>query len=580
MKAGSAATNDQAPVAPSIAVINRLDELARQWLERGDPARALALRRVMTLLQPDHADLHCNFGAASAAIGQRPTAARAYFRALAIQPDHQQALFNLAALFHAAGRLEIAIPAYRGLIAAAPQIAGAYDNLGLCRAEMSGLVDSSEDHRRAFLLDRNSSAAALNRVTAALYRPGVTLASIAAAARDAVAGMMPKAPALPVGGERPRLGFVSGDFRNHAVGHMVLPTIERLAARGSPILCYMTSDRSDHVTERFRRGATVWRKVSFLSDQDLAAQIAADGIDILFDLSGYTLGNRLTLFARRAAPLQIAWAGFPATTGLAAMDYLLGDRFQLPSGVEPHYAEKLIRLPHGYIAFAPPDEELALTALPAVTRGFVTFGSFNGAKKLTRQLVTNWSQLLAALPSARLMLKAEAFSLPGAIEAYRAAFTAHGIAADRLTFLGSSSRSAHMRAMADCDIALDSFPYSGGQTTLELLWSGIPVITCPGETIASRHSGAYLQAIGLDRLIAENLDHYRHLALALARDLPRLAELRASMRQRILASPLADLDHFGDQLQQVLQAVFVRHRHGLPATHLAVAPDGSLLFAE
>jgi protein O-GlcNAc transferase len=519
---------------------------------------ALDLYRRILALQPDDSEALCNLATACKFLGQGKAAAAHLIHALALRPDHAHAAYSLGALFHEAGHLNVAIAAYRGAVASLPQLAGVYANLARCREEC-GLEDGSAERERALALDPRDSVTLMNRATAQLYRPGADPAKILDSAR-AWAALQPPPKDLPARAlpKTPRLGFVSGDFRGHAVARLILPALEGLRAAGHDLSLYMTLAKSDDFTTRFQRVATRWRHAAALSDAALRAQIIADEIDILIDLSGFTVGNRLGVFAERSAPLQLAWAGYPATTGLAAMDYLLGDGHQLPPGANAFFTEKLIRLPDSYVACPPPAGLPPLAPLPALSRGFVTFGSFNAAKKLNPELLALWSRILQAVPGSRLVLKADAYSLPGVEPRFRARFAEMGVAPERLGFAGSTGWADHLQAMAGVDIALDSFPYSGGQTTLESLWSGLPVVTRPGETMASRHATGYLRSAGLAELVAEDARSYCELAAGLAADLPRLAKLRAGMRERLEGSKLCDVAAFVRNLETALTAIWNR----------------------
>ena len=282
-------------------------------------------------------------------------------------------------------------------------------------------------------------------------------------------------------------------------------------------------------------------------------QIRADRIDILFDLSGHTGDHRLLVFARRPAPIQITWIGYVGTTGLAAMDYLIADRFHVPPGAEAHYREKILRMPDGYVCFDPPAEAPAVGPLPALERGYVTFGSFNNVAKLTPEVIALWAEIVA--PRARV----------AAVAASRRPWTA------RTARSGSAPRSPRPAAIATgsnsaagcpgptcwppttpIDLALDPFPYSGGVTTCEALWMGVPVVTCPGETFASRHSLSHLSNVGLTETVAADRREYVDLAVRLAEDLPHLAALRAGLRDRMARSPLCDGARFAGHLLALL----------------------------
>ncbi len=530
----------------AVAAYRRAAALEPEWAEAHNhlgvalhqleqyPEAVAAYRRALALDEAD-ATIHNNLGVALQDMGELAEAMGHYRRALALDPDYTDAGNNLGNALKEQGRVAEAVAVYEGLLAAHPELAMVRSNLFFTR----------------------------------MCLPETTPPQIFAAAQEWDARHA--APLLPRRGHKhnageagrfPRLGFVSGDFRRHAVGFLTIAAFEGLKAAGREFTCYDNGLTSDALTERFKAAAAQWRPVLGLSDQALAERIRADGIDILVDLSGHTAQNRLLTFARKPAPLQVTWAGYVSTTGLAAMDYWLADRHQVPESAEPWYVEKIIRLPGSYICFEPPAEAPPLPPLPALERGHVTFGSFNFLSKITSEAVAAWSRILQRVAGSRLRLKAVGFNGAATQRILIDRFAVHGIGPERLEFLGGSSRPDHLAATAGVDIALDSFPYSGGLTTLETLWMGVPVIVRPGETLCSRHSTGYLATLGLSGTVAESTDRYVELAVEWAADLPRLAATRAGLRARMLASPLCDRAGFTAALEDAFQTIWRRHCAG------------------
>ncbi|HEU0096437.1 MAG TPA: tetratricopeptide repeat protein [Rhizomicrobium sp.] len=520
------------------------------------PAEALEFYKRAIALKPDDAGILYNYGVTLQRQGATQDAVSVYRRALALRPAFTDAWNNLGVALADQNKLAEAADACRRAIALDARSAQAYNNLGLVLQEQGLLEEAVAAFEQAVHLEPGHSDATANRIFAELYRPGVQLADMLRLAQrwSAVSGPAMERPGSQ--GTRPRLGFLSADFRQHAVGFLVISALEGLSRLGFEIVCYSNSARKDILTERFRKASTVWRDVFGMTDTELERHIRADNIGILFDLAGYSRGNHLALIMRRLAPVQIGWVGYPATTGVPAMDYMLCDNWQTPEGADVFYSEKLLRMPHSYIAFDPPHDAPDPGSPPALANGFVTFGSFNALKKINAQIVNAWARILKAVPGARLLLKCPALDCPETRSRAVAIFQAAGIVASRLELMGSSSPQDHVRAMTRADIALDSFPYSGGMTTLEALWMGMPVITWPGETFASRHSLGYLSVIGLESLVASSLDDYVDLAVRLAGDMDRLCGLRESMRSRITASRLADRDGFSEDLARILMAVW------------------------
>jgi predicted O-linked N-acetylglucosamine transferase (SPINDLY family) len=277
---------------------------------------------------------------------------------------------------------------------------------------------------------------------------------------------------------------------------------------------------------------------------------------VLFDLAGHTGYNRLLAFARKPAPIQITWIGYEGTTGLAAMDYILADRFEIPAGDEVHYRERVLRMPTGYVCYEPPADAPPVSPLPAAASGCVTFGSWNNPAKVGPPVIEAWAEILRRTPGARLLLKYRAWDEPLLSSRFAELFAARGVDPRRLEFLGWSSHAESLALYERIDLALDPFPFSGSATTCDALWMGVPVVTCPGQTFAGRHSLSHLSAVGLTETIAGDLDQYVALAVTLAHDLPRLAGLRAGLRERTAASPLCDGPRFARDLLALLRDVW------------------------
>ena len=522
-----------------------LNNLGSVVQSRGRPAEALLLYQQALRLRAAYPEAHNNAGNALLRLGRAGEAEAHYRRALALKPDYAEAHNNLGGVLVHQGRPGEAEACFARALAVRPDFAAAHNNLGGALQQQGRMDEAAACFERALALKPDHEEAHRNLVYGRLYRPGVTLAGMLDAARgwsathaDHLADRPPAA--VSTADRPPRLGFVSGDFREHVVGRLAVPALEALARAGQELVCYSNHPLDDALTARFRAAAAVWRPIHGLDDAEAAALIAADGIDILFDLSGYTADSRLLLFARKPAPLQVTWLGYPATTGLAAMDYLLADPVQVPPEADIHYQEKVIRLPASYLLYRPPVDVPELGARPLETTGAVTFGSFNGVPKLAPPAIELWSRLLRRLPAARLRLKAPGFTDEAVRRRYRALFAGHGIAEERLDFIGRTSPADHLRAMGEVDIALDSFPYTGGATTVDTLWMGTPVVALIGETLAHRHSAGYLTAIGLGDLIAADPERYLELAVELAGDRARLQVLRTGLRARMMASPLCD----------------------------------------
>jgi predicted O-linked N-acetylglucosamine transferase (SPINDLY family) len=295
---------------------------------------------------------------------------------------------------------------------------------------------------------------------------------------------------------------------------------------------------------RLKAAVSAWHDVFQVRDDELAERVRQERIDILFDLDAHAGRERLLVFARQPAPVQVTWAGYVGTTGLAAMDYLLADRWHAPEGTDAYYREKILRLPDGYVCFEPPAYAPEVAALPAVRNGFVTFGSFNQITKTNAQVISLWARVLERVPGSRLLLKYRGFDDPALQAAFVRMFADKGIASERLELQGKSAHSDLLATYQRVDIGLDTFPYSGGLTTCEALWMGVPVVTLPGATFAGRHSLSHLSNVGLTETISLSEQEYVNCAVRLASDLPHLATIRRTLRTKVASSPLCDAPRF------------------------------------
>jgi predicted O-linked N-acetylglucosamine transferase (SPINDLY family) len=339
---------------------------------------------------------------------------------------------------------------------------------------------------------------------------------------------------------RLRLGYVSADFRCHPVGWFLAPVFTHHYRTRFEVFCYSGVTRPDDFTEVFRSHADCWRETLGDSDGGFAARIRSDAINILIDLSGHTRGHRLLSFARKPAPVQVTAGGHYDTTGLEAIDYLIADRFHAPEGTEQYFSETLIRMPHDYICYEPPPYAPKVSGPPSLQRGYVTFGCYNNLAKLNDEVIALWVKILALVPTARLRLQTRELNDVPTGERILELFAGRGIARERMRLAGGVPHRELLAAYGEIDIALDPFPYSGGLTTLEALWMGVPVITLAGENFCGRHSTSHLSNVGLPELVASTPEDYVRLALTLARDPDRLSVLRVRLRTQMAASPLCD----------------------------------------
>ena len=413
--------------------------------------------------------------------------------------------------------------------------------------------------RRAISLNPDALMPRRAHCNALPYCDGVTGAELLAAMREC-SEALPRSPQRPfVNRSEPdrrlTVGLLSGTLRSHPVGWLTVAGIETLDPAAFSVVCLAQNTATDDpFARRFRAASREWVDVDGMTDAELTAAARARELDILIDLGGYGDAGRMPACANRLAPVQIKWVGMQAhSSGLAEMDWFLTDRWETPAGFEPLYSERLLRLPDGYVCYSPPAHAPDVVPLPALANGFVTFGCFNNLAKITPRVIETWATILRRLPDARLVLKTHQLSHGPTAGRFRAAFAALGIAGDRLEMRGSSGHRAFMGEYGDIDIVLDPFPYSGGLTTCEALWMGVPTIALAGEIFASRHSTSHMSNVGLAEWVAGSTDAYVEMATARARDVAALASLRAVLRERVRQSPLCDAPRFGRNLATALR---------------------------
>jgi protein O-GlcNAc transferase len=524
--------------------------------------RAGATRMLKRALALDPASDAAWFNRGVAAL--EPDQARgAYQRTLVLDPAAIDAATNLAQLMAARtpGRAE---PLLKRALAVFPAVAPALNAL-------AHLKQSGADNDGAALWFARAEAAApydaliaSNRLFHLGYDPALSPKALfdhhrrwagrhASSERTAPAGSPRPAPHPE---RRLRIGYVSADLVRHPVGFFLLPVLANRNPAALETVCYSGRSEGDAFTERLKAAADDWVETASLDDLGLAQRIRSDRIDILVDLSGHTGAHRLSVFARKPAPLQVTWMGYPATTGLGQIDYLIADAVQVPPADERWYVERILRLEPGYVAYAPPDDAPLVSALPALARGRVTFGSLNNLAKLNPQVFRLWAQVLAAVEGSRLLLAWASLGDARTRQRVQAMATAAGIPSDRLVLRAGGTASDFLARYGEIDVALDPFPYSGGLTTCEALWMGVPVVTWPGQRFASRHAASHLLQAGLDDWIQASSEAYVARAAAAAQDLGRLAELRRTLRARLEASPLLDGAGFSAKLEALYRRIW------------------------
>ncbi len=510
--------------------------------------------------KPDHASTHANLGGALLSLSRYEEAAVHARRAIELQPRLAEGHLALGVALQGIKRHDESVACFRRAIELNPRLAPAHDNLGVILRQLGLLDVALPCYRRALEIAPNFSSALSNYLYALQYHPQVTLAQLASAHAEyeqRFAAPLTQAstpPQLHGSVDRPlRVGLISPDFGTHPVGRLLIRAVEHLDRAQIETVCYNDRRVADPLTARFRSAASAWREIAGLNDAQVAERIRADRLDMLIELTGHTASNRLLVLARRCAPIQLTYLGYEGTTGLSAIDFILADRHTIPVESEPHYRERVVRLPDSYLCFDPPSEAPAVNSLPALGNGFITLGCCNNPCKINDRVIAAWSEILRRLPTARLKLKYGGLLEPSALDRLRRGFEQHGVDVRRLEFAGKSPYGEYLAAYHAIDLALDPFPFSGGMTTCEALWMGVSVVTLAEETFASRHGLSYLSAAGLADTVATSVEQYVECAVRWASDVPRLAARRVEQRARVAASPLCDGPRFAAALTHTLR---------------------------
>jgi predicted O-linked N-acetylglucosamine transferase (SPINDLY family) len=515
---------------------------------------AVELIRRAIRIRPDFVNAHYNLGLALQDKGQLGEAVTSYRQAIQLQPDYAEAHSNLGIALTNMGQVEEAIASFRRAIRIKPGFAEAHYNLGNALRSEGQLEEVIACYRQAIRLRPELVEAHSNLVNTFLYHPGYDARMIHEEVRhwnQQHAEPLKKFIQPHHNNRDPerclRIGYVSADFFDHASAFFLLPLFRHHDRRQVEVFCYSHQAHTDQVTQQMKDRVQHWRTTVGQPDAKIAAQIRQDQIDVLIDLKLHSGGNSLLMFAHKPAPVQATWLGYPGTTGLDTMDYRLTDPYLDPPGLDDaFYSERSIRLPDTFWCYDPLTDEPKVNAPPCLEKGWVTFGCLNNFCKINDAVLALWAGVLKAVSNSRLLLLApEGSSRQRVLDR----LGREGIGPERVEFVARQSRSEYRKTYHRIDIGLDSFPCNGHTTSLDSFWMGVPVVTLAGKTVFGRAGVSQLSNLGLPELIARTPDQYVQIATDLANDLPRLAELRRTLRARMEASPLMDAPRFARNIE-------------------------------
>lgn len=457
------------------------------------------------------------------------------YKATQLNPKDYLSFFNLGVLLLKQGKYQEASIFYRKAISTNPEKVDPYQNLLFCLCF----------EKDAFPDKYLSAAQELDRFYQTRIKPYTHW------------------DCSPPSTSTLKIGIVSGDLRNHAVSYFLEGVVSQLNKNTLQLFAYNTNPNEDSLTEKLKPHFKQWHNIGLLPVKASAAQIYQDQIDILIDLSGYTLHNGLNVFAFKPAPIQISWLGYFASTGLRFMDYFIADPISVPKDKQHYFSEKIVYLPETRLCFTPLDDEAApeVNRLPALINGYVTFGCFQNLSKINDDALILWAEILSHCPNSRLMIKNGQIDNPFIKKDFLQRAIKAGLEADRLILEGASDRYAYFKSYHNVDFMLDTFPYPGGTTTCEALWMGVPTLTLSGETLLERQGHALLTAAGLSEWICFNKAEYVQKAISFTQALNTLSDNRLLLRQRVKVSPLMNTEKFATNFEKTLFDIWQTHKN-------------------
>ncbi len=545
--------------------VHSIYNLGNAFRERKQFEEAITCYRRALQVNPSFGDAYYNLGTIFQDLKNFTEAIGCYQNVLQLNPHDVSAYYNMGNAFRDKEQFEEAVACYRNALGINPNLADAWSNLGTILQERGQLNAAELHYKRAHTIEPDNVIIHQNLICLMLYNVHYDPRAIFSAhvhfadrfARPLMSSIVPHSN-IKIVNRRLRIGYVSPDFRKHSVSYFIEPVIAAHSRKNCEIFCYSLLSSEDEVTRRIQKHAEHWYCITNIPDEQAAKLIRDEKIDILVDLAGHSLSNRILIFARKPAPIQISWIGYPATTGLSTIDYKIVDvHTDPPAMTEEFYTENLIRLPKCFLCYQPDRDSPEVNSLPALSARNVTFGSFNNFCKVSPKLLTLWTKILKELPSSLLILKSKILSDGPTRKYILDIFETEGIAAERIQLLSwEQSTHSHLATYNRIDIALDTFPYNGATTTCEAMWMGVPVITLEGNVHVSRVGCSILTTIGLPELIAKTEAEYVQKAVKLANDTKTLELLRRRLRTMMIQSPLTDVKGFTVTLEQYYRNIF------------------------
>lgn len=546
-----------ARTGPSAVRLTNMGAILRML---GKPDKAEQCYQNAVALDPQNAATHFNLANTIRDNGRYAEAVACYKKALAVNPRYGDAGQNLGILLKRTGRLGEAEVWLTKALTLDPDNPDVLNNLASVQNAQGRIDEAEASYRRALAIKPDYEDAFGNLLFALNYHPDKSGEEIFEVYReyDARFGLTLRSAWRPHGNSREtqrrlKVGYVSPDFKAHSVRYFLEPLLAHHDRDALEVYAYAELEKEDEVTARYKKYVDHWVVTSGMSDTLLAERIQADGIDILVDLAGHSAGNRLGVFARKPAPLSVSWLGYGYSTGLTAIDYILTDEVSAPPSSENFFAEKPWRLGTTSCVYRPAEGMGEITPLPAMGRGYVTFGTLSRRVRINHHVIRVWAEILQRVDGARLVIDSRDFLEAGMQDALAEKFALHGIGRDRLQI---GCHSPPWDVLRDMDIGLDGFPHNSGTTLIETLYMGVPYVTLAGRPSVGRLGSMVLEGVGHPEWIARSEREYVEIAVSLARDLPKLAALRAGLRKEMEQGPLMDEPAFARKVEGAYREMF------------------------
>jgi protein O-GlcNAc transferase len=530
---------------------------------------AVACYQRALVLNPNSVEAYNNLGNVLSELGKLDEAIKCYQRVLVLNPNYVETHNNLGIVFKKMGKLDEAMVCYQRALALKPHFAEVHNNLGEALKDR-GMIDKAIEHYRSTLEINPTLVTVYSNFLLALnYAPDYDMATIFLEHKKF--NEQYTVPLLASiqshfnnrdSRKKLKIGYISADFYEHSLSFFMEPVLAQHSHEQFEIFCYYNNIKTDKVTQRLQQYADHWINCIGMSDEELAEKIRQAPIDILVDLMGYTSDNRILLYAHKPAPIQVAYLGYPSTTGLATMDYKITDHVIDPVGeTEVYHTEKLIRLPTYRVVGFKTEESPEVNSLPALKSGQITFASFNHFSKINSFIISIWAKILTAISGARLLIVIKDDANDKNAQNYvKGLFVPYNVTDEQLEIVGTKPFTQYLKLHNNVDISLDPFPHMGGTTTFISLWMGVPVITLSGQTSAS-HGGSPLISLGLSDLIANTPEEYVEIAIRLASHLEDLHQLRMKLRDKMINSPLMDAKGFTLSLENAYREMWENWCH-------------------